>query len=57
MAQGGSVVKNLPTNVGDVRDTDLIPELRRSWEAENGNRFQYFLPGKFHGQSLVHYRL
>ena len=57
MAQGSSVVKNLPTNVGDVRDTDLITELRRSWEAENCSTFQYFLPGKFHGQSLVGYKL
>ena len=35
------VVKNLPTNVGDLRDTDLIPGLGRSPEEGNGNPFQY----------------
>ena len=36
---GGSVVKNLPTNAGDV---GLIPESGRSPGEENGNPLQYF---------------
>ena len=35
---GGSVVKNLPTNAGDV---GLIPGLGRSPGEENGNPLQY----------------
>ena len=33
---GGSVVKNLPANVGDARDVCLIPGSGRSPGAENG---------------------
>ena len=48
------MVKNLPANVGDHRDTDLIPGLGQSPGVQNGN--PVFLPGKFHGQkSLVGY--
>ena len=36
-SQRALVVKNLPANAGDARDTGLIPCLGR-------------LPGKFHGQ-------
>ena len=36
------VVKNLPTNVGDLRDTGLIPVLGRPPEEGKGNPFQYF---------------
>ena len=36
---GGSVVKNLPANAGDV---DSIPVLRRSPGEGNGNTLQYF---------------
>ena len=44
----GSVVKNLPANVGD---THLIPRSGRSPEERNGNS-----PGKSYGQrSLVGY--
>ena len=56
---GGSVVKNLPTNVGH---SGSIPGLGRSPEEGNGNPFlawetQVFLPGKSHGQrSLAGYR-
>ena len=39
---GGSVVKNLPANAGDVRDTGLIPGLGRSPGRGNGNP-EYFL--------------
>ena len=35
---GGSVVKNLPANAGDM---SLIPELGRSTGVENGNSHQY----------------
>ena len=42
------LVKNLPVNAGDARDTDLIPESRRSPGVGNGK------PLQFHGQeSLV----
>ena len=34
---GGSVVKNLPANAGDVGDTGLIPGSGRSPGGENGN--------------------
>ena len=39
---GGSVVKNLPANAGDVA---LIPGLGRSPGEENGNLLQYFCLG------------
>ena len=39
---GGSMVKNLPASAGDV---GLIPESRRSPEADNGNPLQYFCLG------------
>ena len=32
---GGTVVKNLPANAGDARDTGLIPELGRSPESSS----------------------
>ena len=38
---GGSVVKNLPAKAGDIRDTGLSPELRRSSEGGRGNPLQY----------------
>ena len=38
---GGSVVKNLPVNAGDERDTGLIPELGRSPGEGNGTPLQY----------------
>ena len=37
----GSVVKNLPTNVGDTRVTGLIPGLGRSPGESNGYPLQY----------------
>ena len=36
------VVKNLPTNAGDVRDVGLTFEWGRSPGGGNGNPFQYF---------------
>ena len=38
---GGTVVKNLPVNAGDTRDTSLIPGSGRSPRGENGNPLQY----------------
>ena len=35
------VVKNLPANAGDVRDTGLIPGSGRSTGEENGNPLQH----------------
>ena len=35
------VVKNLPANMGDVRDLGLIPGLGRSPGGGNGNPLQY----------------
>ena len=35
------VVKNLPTNTGDIRDTGWIPGSGRSPGGENGNLLQY----------------
>ena len=49
---GGSVVKNLPANIGDAGDTGSVPgSWRRKWQPT-----PLFLPGKFHGQrSLAGY--
>ena len=38
---GGSVVKNLPANAGDVRDLGSIPGSGKSPGEGNGNSFQY----------------
>ena len=35
------VVKNLPANVGDIRDMGSIPESGRSLGGEHGNPLQY----------------
>ena len=54
---GGSVVKNLPANAGDARDTGSISGSRRSPGGGNGNPLQYScLDKESHGQrSLVGY--
>ena len=39
---GDSMVKNLPANAGDVRDTGLIPGLGRSPRRGNGNPEYFF---------------
>ena len=44
-SSGGSVVKNLPANAGDVEDAGLIPESGRSPGGGNGNPLQYFCLG------------
>ena len=38
---GGAVVKNLPANAGDARDTSSIPGSGRSPGGGNGNPLQY----------------
>ena len=53
---GGSVVKNLSANTGDMGDADLILESRRSPGGANGNSLQYYCwesswiegPGRLH---------
>ena len=37
----GLVVKNVPANAGDIRDSGSIPGLERSPGGGNGNPFQY----------------
>ena len=55
-SQVALVVKNWPTNAGDIRDVDSIPgwgrfPWRRKWQPT-----PVFLPGESHGQkSLVGY--
>ena len=50
------VVKNLPANAGDIRDTGLIPESGRSPGGGAWQLTPVFLPGQSHGQrSLVGY--
>ena len=43
---GGSVVKNLPADVGDTGDSGSVPELGRSPGVGNGNPLQYSGLGK-----------
>ena len=38
---GGTVVKNLPTSIGEARDKRSIPESGRGPGVGNGNQFQY----------------
>ena len=40
-SQVAPVVKNLPANAGDIRDSGLIPGLERSPGGGNGNPLQY----------------
>ena len=47
---GGSTVKNLPANAGNV---GLIPGLGRSPGEGNGKRTPVFLPGVPHGQGSL----
>jgi len=48
------VVKNPPTNTGDIRDPGLILGSGRSPAGEKWQSTPVFLPGKSHGQrSLV----
>ena len=47
------VVKNLPANAGDIRDTGLIPGLGRSPGGSRGNPLQYSCLENPHGQSSL----
>ena len=47
---GGAVVKNLPANAGDARDTGLIPKSGRSPGMGNGNPHQYSCLENFKGR-------
>ena len=38
---GGSVVKNMPANAGDARDSGSLPWVRKSPGGGNGNLLQY----------------
>ena len=50
------MVKNLPTNAGDIRFTGSIPESGRSPGERNGKPLQYSFLENSHGQrSLVGY--
>ena len=40
-SQMALVVKNLPANAGDIRDTGLIPGLERPLGVGNGDSYQY----------------
>ena len=52
----GSVVKNLPSNTGDLRDASLISGSGRYLAGGNGNPLQYSCLENPHGQrSLVGY--
>jgi len=54
--EGGSVVKSLPANAGDVRDMGSIPALGRFPGGGHGNPLQYFCLENPHGQrSLAGY--
>ena len=44
------VVKNLPANAGDLRDTGSIPRLERSPGGGHGNPLQYSCLENPHGQ-------
>ena len=50
------MLKNLPANVEDIRDTGLIPGSGRSPGRGHGNPLQYSCLESPHGQRrLVHY--
>ena len=44
------MVKNLPANAGDLRDTGLIPGLGRPPGVGSGKPTPVFLLGEYHGQ-------
>ena len=53
---GGTVVKNLPANAGDARDTSSTPGSRRCPKSRKWQSTPVFLPGKHRGQrSLAGY--
>ena len=54
-SQVALVVKNPPANEGDVRDTGLIPGLKRSLGRGHHNLLQYCLKNPMDRRSLVDY--
>ena len=54
---GGTVVKNLPTNVGDARDVGSIPGWGRSPGVGNGNPLQHSCLGNPRLQSMWLWRV
>ena len=53
---GGAVVKNPSANVGDVRNTEFDPWVRKVPWRRKWQSTPIFLPGKLHGQrNLVGY--
>ena len=50
---GGSVVKNLPIDAGDTRNTDSIPESGRSPRERGWQLTAVFLPRKSHWQRIL----
>ena len=55
-SQVALVVKKLPANAGDIRDTDLIPGLGRPFGGGYGNPLQYSYLENPHAQrSLLGY--
>ena len=51
---GDEVVKNPPANIGNARDTGLIPGLGRSSGEENGNPLQYYCLENSRLSTLIH---
>ena len=49
-SQAALVVKNLPANAGDIRDSGLIPRSGRCPGGGHGNRLQYSCLKNPHGQ-------
>ena len=47
------VVKNLPANAGDIRDTGSIPGSGRFPGGGHGKPTAVFLPGESHGQGSL----
>ena len=54
VSQLALVVKNLPVNAGDLRDTGSITRSGKiSWRTAH-HPFPVFLPGESHGQIFIH---
>ena len=47
------VVRNLPGNAGDIRDSGSVPGLGRSPGGGHSNPVPVFLPGESHGQRML----
>ena len=47
------MVKNLPVNAGDARDTGFNPWVRKILWSRKWQPTPVFLPGKLHGQRIL----